>query len=54
MVNKVAGVILLVFGWLFATVWSFNHIDAWVGIGFGVAGVIISANIISKKLKKTK
>jgi hypothetical protein len=52
MVNKVAGVVLLLLGWLFVTFWVFNHIDAWAGIGFGVVGLIISANQINKKLNK--
>lgn len=52
MINKIAGVSLLVFGWLFATFWMFNHIDAWAGIAFGVLGLVISANQISKKLNK--
>lgn len=51
MVNKVAGVLLLLFGWTFATFWIFNHINAWAGIGFGVGGLIITVNQISKKLK---
>ena len=51
MVNKVAGVLLLLFGWIFATFSIFNHINAWAGIGFGVVGLIITANQISKKIK---
>lgn len=51
MVNKVAGVILLVFGWVFVTFGIFNHINAWAGIAVGVLGLIISANQINKKLK---
>jgi hypothetical protein len=51
MVNKVAGVILLVFGWVFGTFWIFNHINAWAGIAVGVLGLIISANKINKKIK---
>ena len=54
MVNKVAGVMLLLFGWIFATFWIFNHIDAWAGIGFGVVGLIIAANQINKKSKQIK
>jgi hypothetical protein len=52
MINKVAGVTLLLFGWVFATFWIFNHVDAWAGIGFGVVGLIIAANQINKKLNK--
>jgi hypothetical protein len=51
MVNKVVLVLLLLFGWLFVTFWIFNHVDAWAGIGFGVVGLTITANKISKKLK---
>lgn len=51
MVNKVAGVIFLVFGWVFGTFWIFNHINVWAGIAVGVLGLIISANQINKKLK---
>lgn len=51
MVNKVAGVLLLLFGWLFASFWVFNHINAWVGIGLGVLGLVITTNQIIKKLK---
>ena len=50
MINKIAGVLLLVFGWLFATFWMFNHIEPWVGITFGVLGLVIAGNQIDKKI----
>lgn len=40
--------ILISLMWTFVTFWIFNHIDAWAGIGFGVVGLIIAANKISK------
>jgi|LakMenEpi03Aug12_release.lakeMendotaPanAssembly.Ray.scaffolds.fasta_scaffold4375363_2 hypothetical protein len=54
MINKVAGVILLVLGWAFGAVWVFNHINAWAGIGLVVVGLVISANQINKKIKQIK
>lgn len=54
MINKIAGVTLLLFAWLFATFWCFNHINAWVGIGAFILGIYISAKQIFKTNKKSE
>jgi hypothetical protein len=37
--------------YLYVTVWTFNHINAWVGIGVFVLGLYISAKLIFKTKK---
>lgn len=49
-INKLLIIILSTFIYLYVTIWTFNHIDAWVGIGIFVLGIYISA----KKLFKNK
>lgn len=40
--------------WIYASIWSFNHINAWAGIGLFILGIYISANKIFNNNKKTK
>lgn len=49
MINKITIVLLVIFIWIFATFWTFNHIDPWVSIGMFILGIYI----IVKKLEKT-
>ena len=49
--NKLFLTVLAVFLYLFISVWSFNHIDAWVGICIFVLGIFISAKLIFKNKK---
>lgn len=49
--NKLFGTVLAVLIYLYSTVWIFNHIDAWVGIGVFVLGLFISAKLIFKNKK---
>ena len=51
-INKLFLTVLAVFMYLFISVWTFNHIDAWVGIGVFVLGLFISAKLIFKKQTK--
>jgi hypothetical protein len=32
---------LFVLLWLFASIWSFNHINPWVGIGLMIVAMIV-------------
>ncbi|WP_300571235.1 hypothetical protein [Flavobacterium sp.] len=52
MVYKYAGLALLVFGWLYASVYLFNQFNAWCGIGLFVVGLVITADRIYKKIIK--
>jgi len=49
--EKVFKVVIVSFLYLYGTVWIFNHVDAWVGIGVFVLGLYISAKLLIKKLK---
>ena len=51
-INKFFMIVLAVFLYLFITIWTFNHIDAWVGIGVFVLGLFISAKLIFKNKKQ--
>jgi hypothetical protein len=54
MVNKVSLISLIGLLWIFASVWCFNHVDAWVGIGAFALGIYISAKQIFKNNKKSE
>lgn len=54
MINKIVGISLLVAIFLFATIWIFNHINAWVAIGIFIVGIYIAAINIFKNDKKTE
>jgi hypothetical protein len=51
MVNKVFLTFIIVGLWLFASIWCFNHVNAWIGIGLFILGLYISAKKISKTIK---
>lgn len=48
MINKIAGISLLVAVFLFATIWTFNHINPWVAIGIFIVGIYIATKNIFK------
>lgn len=48
MINKIAGISLLVAIFLFVTIWTFNHINPWVAIGIFIVGIYIAAKNIFK------
>jgi hypothetical protein len=50
-INKLFIIILSVLFYVFVTIWTFNHIDAWVGIGIFVLGLFISAKQLFKNKK---
>jgi len=52
MVDKFSRVAISIVLWIFVSFWSFNHIDAWVGIGIFVLGLYISAKLIFKNKKR--
>lgn len=43
-VNKLFLFMILVLLCCFLTIWTFNHIDAWIGIIFGILVVIATVN----------
>jgi len=51
MINKIFSTFIIVALWLFASIWCFNHIDAWIGIGVFIFGLYISAIQIFKTIK---
>ena len=51
MVDRFSKITILTVLWMFVSFWSFNHIDAWVGIGIFVLGLYISAKLIFKNKK---
>lgn len=51
MINKIFSTFIIVALWLFASIWCFNHIDAWIGIGVFILGLYISAKQIFKPSK---
>jgi hypothetical protein len=51
-VNKIFLTVLAIVGYLYTSIWSFNHINAWVGICVFVLGLYISAKLIFKNKKK--
>lgn len=40
--------IVLAVIYLYMTIWIFNHVNAWVGIGVFVLGLYISAKLLFK------
>lgn len=52
MILKYSFKLLLLFAYTYAAVWSFNHINAWVGIALFVGGTIFLINQFSKYFKK--
>ena len=53
-INKLFLILLCVAVYLYVTVLTFNHIDAWAGIGVFVLGLFISAKLIFKNFKTKK
>jgi len=51
MVNKFTKITLTTVFLIFTSIWSFNHIDAWLGIGIFIFGMYISAKLIFKNKK---
>lgn len=51
MINKIFLTSIIIVLWIFASIWCFNHIDVWIGIGVFIAGMYISAKQILKQLK---
>lgn len=51
-INKIFIVILSVLIYLYVTVWTFNHVDAWVAIGIFILGIYIASKQIFKNNKK--
>jgi hypothetical protein len=54
MINKFFLTSMIVVLWIFASIWCFNHIDAWIGIGVFILGMYISAKQIFKIIKNTE
>lgn len=54
MINKIFLYTLIALIWVYASLWSFNHIDPWVGIGMVILGIYISTKQIFKSNKKTE
>jgi hypothetical protein len=54
MINKIFLTFIVVALWIFASVWCFNHINAWIGIGVFILGIYISVKQIFKPSKKTE
>lgn len=50
MVNRVILTAIAMFLWVYASIWCFNHINAWIGI----ATFILGTYILIKKLEKSK
>lgn len=49
--NKWILTILLILGSLYLGIWFFNHINAWLGIGYVLLTIYISVKTILKQLK---
>lgn len=47
-------IILAVLVFIFATAWSFNHIDPWISILFVVVSVLTTVYFNQRKLKKNE
>lgn len=54
MTNKIFLTFIIVVLWIFASVWCFNHVNAWIGIAVFILGLYISAKQIFKPSKKTE
>ena len=50
-IDKITVTVLIVLLWMFISIWIFNHVDAWLGIGVFTLGIYISLKLIFKKLK---
>ncbi len=48
--EKIAGIVLIALILGFGSIWTFNHINAWIGI----LGILISIYITIKLSNKTK
>lgn len=53
MIKKIALYALLTFGWVYGSVYMFNHFNAWVGIGLFIIGLVIVADKIYKHFTNT-
>jgi RsiW-degrading membrane proteinase PrsW (M82 family) len=51
MINKIFLTFIVVALWIFASVWCFNHINAWIGIGLFILGTYISVKQLNKTSK---
>ena len=51
MINKIFLTFIVVALWIFASVWCFNHINAWIGIGLFILGTYISLKQLNKTSK---
>ncbi len=51
MLDRISKIVITSFICVFTTFWTFNHINAWVGIGIFVLGLYISAKLIFKNEK---
>lgn len=54
MVNKVALGLLAVLFWLFASIYAFNHFNAWLGWALLIVGIVVIANKTSKYFKNNQ
>jgi len=54
MVNKIFMTFIIVVLWIFASIWCFNHINAWIGIGLFILGTYISTKQIFNNNKKSE
>jgi len=54
MIYKYSLIVLSIFAFIYGTFWTFNHINAWVGIAFFIGGLIFLINQISKQFNNKK
>lgn len=50
--NKIILIVLAIFACLYASQWTFNHVGAWIGIGFYILTIVFFGNLIVKLIKK--
>lgn len=51
MVYKLSLMVVAIFAYLYGSIWAFNHLNAWIGIGMGVLGGVFLLNQITKLFK---
>jgi hypothetical protein len=54
MIYKYSLILLSILTYVYGTIWTFNHIDAWIGIALFIVGLIFLINQISKQFKNKK
>jgi hypothetical protein len=54
MTNKIFLIFIIIIVWIFASIWCFNHINAWIGIGVFILGTYISIKQLEKTSKTKK